>query len=79
MSSSVNDTEKSASVQGVHWNEEDWQGLLKRLPCEWEEQVIKLKAWQRTRKLACIAICCEPFRCMRPVDIPIGSWACGRQ
>ena len=55
MSSSVNDTEKSASVQGVHWNEEDWQGLLKRLPCEWKEQAIKLKAWQRTRKLACIS------------------------
>lgn len=55
MSSSVDDTEKSASVQGVHWNEEDWQGILKRLPCEWEEQAIKLKAWQRTRKLAHIS------------------------
>jgi hypothetical protein len=55
MSSSVNDTEKSASMQGVHWNEEDWQGMLKHLPSDWEEQAIQLKAWQRTRKLAQIA------------------------
>jgi Transposase DDE domain len=55
MSSSVNDTEKSASIQGVHWNEEDWQNLLARLPNEWEEQAIRLGAWQRTRKLARIA------------------------
>ncbi len=32
MSSSINDTEKAAPTQGVHWNEEDWQGLLRRLP-----------------------------------------------
>jgi hypothetical protein len=55
MSSSVNDTEKSAVVQGVHWNEEDWQGLLARLPRDWEEQAFQLKAWQRTRKLAQVA------------------------
>lgn len=55
MSSSANDTEKSASVQGVHWNEEDWQGILKQLPSDWEEQAIKHKAWQRKRKLAQIA------------------------
>ncbi|HEY4384791.1 MAG TPA: hypothetical protein VGN34_09990, partial [Ktedonobacteraceae bacterium] len=55
MSSSVNTTEKSAVVQGVHWNEEDWQNLLKQLPSDWEEQAFKLKAWQRSRKLAQIA------------------------
>lgn len=52
--SSLHDTEKSTPIQGVYWNEEDWQGLLKRLPSEWEEQAIKLKAWQRVRKLACV-------------------------
>ena len=29
--------------------------MLKRLPSDWEEQAIKLKAWQRLRKLACVA------------------------
>ena len=29
--------------------------MLKRLPSDWEEQAIKLKAWQRTRKLARVA------------------------
>jgi hypothetical protein len=61
MSSSVNDTEKPASVQGVHWNEEDWQGMLKRLPSDWEEQAINLKAWQRRRKLAQI---CDLLRAL---------------
>jgi hypothetical protein len=55
MSSSVNTTEKSAVVQGVHWNKEDWQNLLKQLPSDWEEQAIRLGAWQRTRKLAQVA------------------------
>jgi hypothetical protein len=55
MSSSFDDTEKPAAMQGVHWNEADWQGMLKRLPHDWEEQAIKLKAWQRQRKLAQIA------------------------
>ena len=50
--SSDHDTEKAAQPQGVTWNEEDWQGLLKRLPGDWQEQAIKRKAWQRTRKLA---------------------------
>jgi hypothetical protein len=55
MSSSFNDTEKPAAVQGVHWNDADWQDLLKRLPHDWEEQAIQLKAWQRQRKLTQIA------------------------
>jgi Transposase DDE domain len=49
---SINDSEKQAPPQGVQWNEEDWQRVLQRLPSEWEEQAIKLKAWQRVRKLA---------------------------
>ncbi len=52
--SSINDSEKCAPQQGVEWNEEDWQSLLKRLPSDWEEQAIRLKAWQRLRKLACV-------------------------
>src|SRR5438128_9670435 len=56
MSSSSNDTEIPAPTQGVYWKEEDWQRLLQeRLPSDWEEQAIKLKAWQRTRKLARVA------------------------
>ena len=55
MSSLVNDTQIPAPGQEVTWNEEDWQGLLKRLPEEWEEQAFRLKAWQRVRKLACVA------------------------
>ena len=55
MSSSINDSEKSAPRQGVTWNEADWQRMLKRLPKDWEEQAIKLKAWQRMRKLACVS------------------------
>src|SRR6266516_2664294 len=52
MSSSIHDTEIAAPIQGVSWNEEDWQGMLKRLPSNWQEQAVKLKAWQRVRKLA---------------------------
>jgi hypothetical protein len=52
--SSINDSQKPAPPQGVEWNEEDWQAVLKRLPSDWEEQAIKLKAWQRLRKLACV-------------------------
>src|SRR6266702_4208306 len=52
MSSSIYDTESAAPIQGVSWNEEDWQGMLKRLPSQWQEQAVKLKAWQRVRKLA---------------------------
>jgi hypothetical protein len=55
MSSMTNDSQKSALPQGVQWNEEDWQDLLKRLPSDWEAQAIQLKAWQRQRKLACVA------------------------
>ena len=51
MSSSLHDTESAAPLQGVSWNEEDWQGMLKRLPSNWQEQAVKLKAWQRVRKL----------------------------
>ena len=50
--SSLHDSEKVAPRQGVHWNEEDWQDLLFRLPKDWEEQAIRLGAWQRVRKLA---------------------------
>src|SRR5438132_8631589 len=52
MSSSTHDTESAAPLQGVSWNEEDWQGMLKRLPSNGQEQAVKLKAWQRVRKLA---------------------------
>ncbi len=52
--SSIHDTEKQPLKQGVYWNEEDWQSLLKRLPNDWQEQGIRLKAWQRMRKLATI-------------------------
>ena len=51
MSSSSHDREIAAPIQGVSWNEEDWQGMLKRLPSNWQEQAVKLKAWQRVRKL----------------------------
>jgi hypothetical protein len=50
--SSIYDTEKVLPPQGVYWNEEDWQGLLKRLPNDWEEQAIRQGAWQRVRQLA---------------------------
>lgn len=53
--SSINESEKPAPPQGVQWNEEDWQDLLKRLPSDWEAQAIQLKAWQRLRKLASVA------------------------
>ena len=53
MSSSINDTEIPVLIQGVDWNDEEWQRLLReRLPDDWQEQAIKTKAWQRTRKLA---------------------------
>jgi DDE family transposase len=52
---SINNSEKSAPPQGVQWNEEDWHRLLQRLPSEWEDQAVKLKAWQRVRKLASVA------------------------
>jgi hypothetical protein len=48
----VHDSEKRAARQGVYWNEEDWHTLLKKLPLGWQEQAIKLGAWQRVRKLA---------------------------
>jgi Transposase DDE domain len=48
----LHDSEKLAAEQGVYWNEEDWHALLKRLPSEWQEQAIRLGAWQRVRKLA---------------------------
>ena len=44
MSSSIHDREIAAPIQGVSWNEEDWQGMLKRLPSNWQEQAVKLKA-----------------------------------
>ena len=52
MSSSIQKTEIAEPIPGVSWNEEDWQGMLKRLPSNWQEQAVKLKAWQRVRKLA---------------------------
>jgi Transposase DDE domain len=53
--SSLHDTEKPSPMQGVSFNEEDWQDLLTRLPSDWQEQAIRLGAWQRVRKLASIA------------------------
>lgn len=53
--SPLNDSEKVCPPQGVHWNEEDWQSLLKRLPRDWQEQAMRLGAWQRVRKLASVA------------------------
>jgi len=56
MSSPHHDTEHPVEEQGIHWNEEDWQRLLtKRMPKDWQEQAVRLKAWSRTRKLACMA------------------------
>lgn len=55
MSSSLNDTEKQPPRQGVDWNEEDWQRMLKRLPGEWQAQACKLGAWQRLRKLTSVS------------------------
>ncbi len=52
--SPLNDSEQVCPPQGVYWNGEDWQGLLKRLPSDWEAQAMRLGAWQRVRKLACI-------------------------
>jgi hypothetical protein len=46
------DSEKPVAKQGVYWNEEDWDTLLKKLPLGWQEQAVKLGAWQRVRKLA---------------------------
>jgi hypothetical protein len=53
--SSSHESEKPAPPQGVQWNEEDGQDLLKRLPRDWEAQAIQLNAWQRLRKLASVA------------------------
>jgi hypothetical protein len=71
-------SEKVSQLQGVYWNEEDWQSLLKRLPNDWEEQAIKQGAWQRVRKLTKItdllrgllvyAVCGYSFR-------ELGMWA----
>ncbi len=55
MSSMTHDSQKPAPPQGVQWNEQDWQDLLKRLPSDWEAQAVQLKAWQRLRKLASVA------------------------
>src|SRR6266699_2747018 len=55
MSSMTHDSQKPALLQGVQWNEQDWQDLLKRLPSDWEAQAVQLKAWQRLRKLASVA------------------------
>src|SRR2546421_7902896 len=55
MSSSLNDTEIAVPRQGADWNEQEWHCLLqKRLPSDWQEQAVKKKAWQRTRKLASV-------------------------
>lgn len=54
MSSLINDTQIPVPGQEVTWNEEDWQRMLKRLPENWEEQAVRLKAWQRVRKLASV-------------------------
>ena len=55
MSSPKNNTEVLAPTQEEVWNEEQWQQLLRdRMPEDWQEQAIRTKAWQRTRKLACI-------------------------
>jgi len=55
MSSSKNNTEVLDPTQEGICNEEEWQQLLReRMPEGWQEQAIKTKAWQRTRKLACI-------------------------
>lgn len=56
MSSSIYDTEILALTQGAECNEEAWHRLLQqRLPSDWEEQALKTKAWQRTRKLQRVA------------------------
>jgi hypothetical protein len=76
--SSMYHSEKVSQLQGVYWNEEDWQSLLKRLPNDWEEQAIKQGAWRRVRKLTRItdvlrgrlvsAVCSYSFR-------ELGVWA----
>ena len=53
--SSLNTSETSSTPQGVSWNEEDWQDLLKRLPAGWQEQAFVLKAFERVRKVARVA------------------------
>jgi hypothetical protein len=53
--SSLHHSEKLAPRQGVSCNEEDWQRILQKLPQDWQEQAIRLGAWQRVRKLAQIA------------------------
>lgn len=79
MSSSKNNTEVLALTQEGVWNEEEWQQLLsERLPKEWQEQAIKTKAWQRTRKLAGIG---DLLRALWVYAIygysfrPLGIWA----
>ena len=52
---SLNTSEKPMVPQGVSWNEEDWQDLLKRLPAGWQEQAFVLKAFERVRKVAGVA------------------------
>jgi len=55
MSSPKNNTEVLPPIQEDVWNDEQWQQLLReRMPEDWQEQALKTKAWQRTRKLACI-------------------------
>jgi len=55
MSSPHHDTQTPPRPQEGQWGEEDWVALLQRLPQGWQEQAIELKAWQRTRKVACVS------------------------
>ena len=55
MSSALNDTQTEAIRQEVREKQEDWQELLStRLPGDWKEMAVTLKAWSRTRKLRCM-------------------------
>jgi Transposase DDE domain len=49
---SIHHNQMTGPVQGVYSNEEEFQGVLSRLPADWEEQAIKQGAWERVRKLA---------------------------
>jgi hypothetical protein len=52
---SLNISEKPTVPQGVYFNEEDWQELLKRLPAGWQEQAFVLKGFERVRNVAHVA------------------------
>jgi len=53
--SPIDNSKEKPLTQGVHWDEEEWKQLEGRLPAGWKDQAGNQGAWQRVRKLACVA------------------------